>query len=145
MGIMHSPQNGAQNGGCPFNFPSNRPNKWHPTNTSPHGHGSKSRTLSEDPNPHQNRLKWVVHLPQNGTIGFDPPPTFKKQKRNPQPGLHGAQLVVDPRLLAHGLLQHRRAPRHRSRRRMASTVLSQNRWLWVEKRYPKRNPGKSNE
>ena len=27
------------------------------------------------PNPHQNRLKWVVHLPQNGTIGFDPQPT----------------------------------------------------------------------
>ena len=21
-----------------------------------------------------NRLKWVVHLPQNGTIGFDPQP-----------------------------------------------------------------------
>ena len=27
------------------------------------GHGSKSRTPSKHPNPHQNRLKWVVHLP----------------------------------------------------------------------------------
>ena len=27
------------------------------------------------PNPHQNRLKWVVHLPKNGTIGFDPQPS----------------------------------------------------------------------
>ena len=32
------------------------------------GHGSKSRTPSEHPNSHSNRLKWVVHLPQNGTI-----------------------------------------------------------------------------
>ena len=32
----------------------------------------KSRTPSEHPNPHQNRLKWVVQLPQNGTQnGFD--------------------------------------------------------------------------
>ena len=31
-------------------------------------------TPSEHPNPHENRLKWVVHLPQNGTIGFDPQP-----------------------------------------------------------------------
>ena len=38
-----------------------------------YGYGSKSRTLSEHPNPHY-RLKWVVHLPQNGTIGFDPQP-----------------------------------------------------------------------
>ena len=29
-------------------------------------------TPSEHPNPHENRLTWVVHLPQNGTIGFDP-------------------------------------------------------------------------
>ena len=28
--------------------------------------GSKPRTSSEHPNPHQNRLKSVVHLPQNG-------------------------------------------------------------------------------
>ena len=40
----------------------------------PHGHGSKARTPSEHPNPHENRLKWVVHLPQNGNIGFDPQP-----------------------------------------------------------------------
>ena len=25
-----------------------------------------------------NRLKWVVHLPQNGTIVFDPEPDFKR-------------------------------------------------------------------
>ena len=30
------------------------------------GHGSKSRTPSEHPNPHQNSPKRVVHLPQNG-------------------------------------------------------------------------------
>ena len=29
---------------------------------------------SEHPNPHENRLKWVVHLFQNGTIGFEPWP-----------------------------------------------------------------------
>ena len=29
-----------------------------------YGHGSKSSTPSEHPNPHKNRLKWVVHLPQ---------------------------------------------------------------------------------
>ena len=29
---------------------------------------------SEHPNPHQNSLKLVVHLPQNGTIGVDPRP-----------------------------------------------------------------------
>ena len=34
-----------------------------------------NRTPSEHPNPHQNRRKWVVHLPQNGTIRFDPQPT----------------------------------------------------------------------
>ena len=33
-----------------------------------------NRTPSEHSNPHQNRLKWVVHPPQNGTIGFDPQP-----------------------------------------------------------------------
>ena len=33
-----------------------------------------NRTPNEHPNPHSNRLKWVVHLPQNGTIGFDPQP-----------------------------------------------------------------------
>ena len=33
-----------------------------------------NRTPSEYPNPHKNRLKWVVHLPRNGTIGFDPQP-----------------------------------------------------------------------
>ena len=26
----------------------------------------------EHPNSHKNRLKWAVHLPQNGTIGVDP-------------------------------------------------------------------------
>ena len=31
-----------------------------------------NRTPSEHPNPNKNRPKWVVHLPQNGTIGFDP-------------------------------------------------------------------------
>ena len=29
------------------------------------------RNSSEHPNPHHRR-KWVVHLPQNCTIGFDP-------------------------------------------------------------------------
>ena len=29
---------------------------------------------SEHPNPNYNRLKWVVHLPENGTIGVDPRP-----------------------------------------------------------------------
>ena len=43
------------------------------------GHGSKSRTASEHPNLHLNRLKWVVHLPQLVTIGFDPHP-FKKAR-----------------------------------------------------------------
>ena len=38
------------------------------------GHGSKARTPSENPNPHKNRLKWVVHLPEKGSIGFDPQP-----------------------------------------------------------------------
>ena len=33
-----------------------------------------NRTPSEHPNPRKNRLKWMVHLPQNGTIGFDPQP-----------------------------------------------------------------------
>ena len=36
------------------------------------GHGSKSRLAPrEHPNPHSNRPKWVVHLPQNGTTGLD--------------------------------------------------------------------------
>ena len=39
-----------------------------------HGHGSKSRTPGEHPSHHSNRPKWVVHLLQNGTIGFDPQP-----------------------------------------------------------------------
>ena len=39
-----------------------------------HGHRLKAHISSEHPNPHQNRLKWVVHLPQNGTIAFDPQP-----------------------------------------------------------------------
>ena len=30
-----------------------------------------NRTPSEHPNPHY-RVKWAVHLPQNGTLGFDP-------------------------------------------------------------------------
>ena len=34
----------------------------------PNGHGSKSHTPSAHPNPRQNRLKWVVHLPQNGIL-----------------------------------------------------------------------------
>ena len=34
----------------------------------------KSRTPSAYPNPHENGPKWAVHLPQNGTIGFDPQP-----------------------------------------------------------------------
>ena len=38
------------------------------------GHGSKSRTPGKPPNSHIDRLNWVVHLPQNGTIGFDPQP-----------------------------------------------------------------------
>ena len=40
------------------------------------GQNPKSRTASEHPNPLRNKigLKWVVHLPQNGTIGFDPQP-----------------------------------------------------------------------
>ena len=38
------------------------------------GHGSKPRTPSEHPNPRKNRVTWVVHLPQNGTIGVDPQP-----------------------------------------------------------------------
>ena len=29
---------------------------------------------SEHPNPHKKRLKWVVHLPQNDTIYFNPQP-----------------------------------------------------------------------
>ena len=33
-----------------------------------------NRTPNEHPNPHQNRLKRGVRLPQNGTIGFDPQP-----------------------------------------------------------------------
>ena len=36
----------------------------------PYGHGSKART----PSALKQVLKWVVHLPQNGTIGFDPQP-----------------------------------------------------------------------
>ena len=28
------------------------------------GHGSKSRTPSEHANPHENRVKWVVHQPK---------------------------------------------------------------------------------
>ena len=35
---------------------------------------AKSRTPSEHLNPDKIGLKWVVHLPQNGTIGFDPQP-----------------------------------------------------------------------
>ena len=40
------------------------------------GHGS---------NPHQNRLKWVVHLSQNGTIGFDPQPCLCEPKCDSHP------------------------------------------------------------
>ena len=39
---------------------------------------------SEHPNPHSKRLKWVVHLPQNGTIGFDPQPTHRVRTRQNQ-------------------------------------------------------------
>ena len=45
---------------------------------STHGHGSKPRIRSEHPNPQSSPLKkvlkWVVHLPQNVTIGVDPRP-----------------------------------------------------------------------
>ena len=44
------------------------------TGSLTNGHGSKLRTPSEHPNPDSNRLHWVVHLPQNGTIGSDPLP-----------------------------------------------------------------------
>ena len=40
--------------------------------SNPYGHRSKARIPRKHPNPDSNRLKWVVHLPQNGTIGFDP-------------------------------------------------------------------------
>ena len=46
-------------------------------------HGSKSRTSSEHPNPHQNRLTCVMHLPQNGTFGFDPQPLRSHNKKRP--------------------------------------------------------------
>ena len=41
-----------------------------PPRTHSNGHESKARTPwpSEHPNPHKNTLKWVVHLPQNGTM-----------------------------------------------------------------------------
>ena len=35
----------------------------------PNGHGSKSQTPSKHPNPHYNRLKWVVNSP---TPKWDP-------------------------------------------------------------------------
>ena len=39
-----------------------------------------NRTPSEHPNPHSDRLQWVVYLPQNGTIGFDPQPSAFRNK-----------------------------------------------------------------
>ena len=42
------------------------------------GHGSQPHTPSEHPNPHQNGLKWAVHLSQNGTIGVDPQPLLSR-------------------------------------------------------------------
>ena len=48
---------------------------WHMTRGQ-----NPNRTPSEHPNPHYNRLNWVVHLPQNGTIGFDPQPHGMKEE-----------------------------------------------------------------
>ena len=42
--------------------------------------GQKARTPMNIPT-HSNRLKWVVHLPQNGTIGFDPQPSLSRAQR----------------------------------------------------------------
>ena len=46
---------------------------------SSHGYGSKPRTPSEHPSPHQNRLKWVVNspTPKWDPIGVDPRPHVK--------------------------------------------------------------------
>ena len=33
------------------------------------------------PTKKKKRIKWVVHLPQHGTIGFDPQPGVEQQKR----------------------------------------------------------------
>ena len=84
------------------------------------GHGSKSRTPSEHPNPHENRLKWVVHLAQNGINGFDPqsclglsevrysetgdgqPQMDQKncpRRRTSRPGQAGASRTSDPCLV----------------------------------------------
>ena len=40
-----------------------------------------SKSYPEHPNPHSNRLKRVVHLLQNGTIGFDPHPYLSHGRR----------------------------------------------------------------
>ena len=73
----------------------------------PLGHGSKSRTPSEHFNPHQNRPKWVVHLPQNGTIGFDPHAVLSGPSGRAirdEPGVHGLSLrVVEAGAKARGL------------------------------------------
>ena len=60
------------------------------------GYGSKPRTPSEHPNPHQNKLRWVVDLPQNGTIGVDPRP-YLRIKFNPSPSTASA---IDARVQA---------------------------------------------
>ena len=58
--------------GVPFNFPLNLPEQ---------GTLKKQLAMGQHPVPPVNiairksRLKWVVHLPQNGTIAFDPQPS----------------------------------------------------------------------
>ena len=48
-----------------------------------------NRTPSEHPHPHKQRPKWVVHLPHNGIIGFDPQPF------EPQVTLHQVDCCLD--------------------------------------------------
>ena len=72
------------------------------------GHGSKPRTPSEHPNPHSNRLKWVVHLPQNGIpfvlthshliFNSFPSKPQSDRKASPFPGLR-VELHGEPWLL----------------------------------------------
>ena len=68
-----------------------------PRTPASHGHGSKPRTPREHPNPSNPhyRLKWVVHLPQNG---FEPYPHLLRNPSKDQLTLRGprAPLVSRP-------------------------------------------------
>ena len=89
----------------------------------------------------KNRLKWVVHLPQNGTIGFDPQPHGLRFV-----WMAGRRKCLSPApQLGCGLLQSCCLSQRLPGQCLREGVGLSNIWLWVKNMSPKWNPGKWNQ